>query len=79
MLALLFTGQRYALSITALVMALVPLGDMATVLRWDGSTATAFGVHGLTALLVAATGLLLLRERQGLRARSSAAARSAES
>ncbi|MEV6767014.1 DUF4267 domain-containing protein [Nocardia sp. NPDC051030] len=64
MLALLAARQRYALGIVTLVLALVPTGDMLTILRHSGSTATAFGVHGLTAALVAGTGLLLLRERK---------------
>ncbi|MGN2640564.1 DUF4267 domain-containing protein [Nocardia takedensis] len=63
-LALLATGQRYALGVLTLVMALIPVGDMLTVLHWDGSTATALGVHGLTAVFVALTGALLLREHQ---------------
>jgi hypothetical protein len=61
-LVLLATKQRYALGIVTLVIALVPIGDMITVLSWSGSTATAFGVHGLTAVFVALTGALLLRE-----------------
>ncbi|MCM6775747.1 DUF4267 domain-containing protein [Nocardia sp. CDC159] len=61
-LALLLTHQRRALAIGMLATSLVPLGDMLTVLRYDGSPAAAFGIHGLTAALVIATGLLLLRE-----------------
>ncbi|MEV6338373.1 DUF4267 domain-containing protein [Nocardia vinacea] len=62
-LVLLATGQRYALGIVTLVIALIPIGDMLTVLSWGGSTAAAFGIHGLTAALVAVTGVLLIRER----------------
>ncbi|MFX0575589.1 DUF4267 domain-containing protein [Nocardia nepalensis] len=62
-LVLLATKQRYALGIVTLVIALVPVGDMLTVLSWGGSTAAAFGIHGLTAALVALTGALLIRER----------------
>ncbi|NEW40383.1 DUF4267 domain-containing protein [Nocardia cyriacigeorgica] len=61
-LALLATGHRHALGIALLAMSLVPIGDMLTVLSWDGSTAIALGVHGLTAAWVAVTGGLLLRE-----------------
>ncbi|MFE3055654.1 DUF4267 domain-containing protein [Nocardia sp. NPDC059239] len=61
--ALLAARERYALGIAMLVMATIPTGDMLTILRHDGSTATAFGVHGVTAALVAATGLLLVSER----------------
>lgn len=62
-LVLLATEQRYALGIVTLVIALIPIGDMLTVLSWGGSTAAAFGIHGLTAALVAVTGVLLIRER----------------
>lgn len=61
-LALLALGQRFALGVVMLVVALIPIGDMATVLAYDGSATAAFGIHGLTALLVGITGLLLLRE-----------------
>ncbi|MGW2662140.1 DUF4267 domain-containing protein [Nocardia tengchongensis] len=60
--ALLAARQRSALGIAMLVEALIPTGDMLTILRHSGDTATAFGVHGLTAVLVAATGVLLIRE-----------------
>lgn len=61
-LALLALGQRFALGVTMLALALIPLGDMTTVLAYDGSTAAAFGIHGLTAVLVGLTGVLLVRE-----------------
>ncbi|ASF11951.1 hypothetical protein NBRGN_109_00030 [Nocardia brasiliensis NBRC 14402] len=72
-LVLLAMRQRYALGIVTLVVALVPVGDMLTALRWHGSTAAAFGIHGLTAVFVAATGALLLLEHR--LARRSAPAR----
>lgn len=61
-LTLLALGQRFALGVTMLALALIPLGDMTTVLAYDGSTAAAFGIHGLTAVLVGLTGVLLVRE-----------------
>ncbi|MFE7800010.1 DUF4267 domain-containing protein [Nocardia sp. NPDC057440] len=61
-LALLAVRQRFALGIVMLVLALIPTGDMLTVLSWNGSTAAAFGIHGLTAVLVALAGGLLIRE-----------------
>jgi hypothetical protein len=61
-LVLLGLRQRYALGIVTSVVALVPVGDMLTVLSWNGSAAAAFGIHGLTAVLVALTGGLLIRE-----------------
>ncbi|GAB0106124.1 DUF4267 domain-containing protein [Nocardia sp. JMUB6875] len=60
--ALLAARQRYALGVAMLATAVIPVGDMLTILRHSGSTAMAFGVHGFTAALVAATGFLLLRE-----------------
>ncbi|MFI6977391.1 DUF4267 domain-containing protein [Embleya sp. NPDC050154] len=62
MLALLLTGHRRALGWTMLAMTFIPAGDMTIVLSNDGSAATALGVHGLTACLVALTAGLLLRE-----------------
>ncbi|MEV5651344.1 DUF4267 domain-containing protein [Nocardia sp. NPDC052254] len=59
---LLVTGQRRALGWVLLMTAVAPLGDMVNVAAHHGSTATTFGVHGLTSALIAATGLLLLRE-----------------
>lgn len=71
--ALLAARERRALGILLLVEALIPTGDMLSVLRHDGSTATAFGVHGLTAALVAVTGALVLSERRTATAGSPAA------
>lgn len=59
---LLVTGQRRALGWVMAVEAFAAYGDMANVLAHHGSAATAFGVHCLTATLMAATGLLILRE-----------------
>ncbi|RMI35570.1 DUF4267 domain-containing protein [Nocardia stercoris] len=61
-LALLAARERRALGIATLAIALIPAGDMVTVLARRGSPGTAVGVHGVTAALVAATGGLLLRE-----------------
>ncbi|MEU1985787.1 DUF4267 domain-containing protein [Nocardia sp. NPDC019395] len=65
LLALLALGQRFALGVVTLGFALIPVGDMLTVLLHSGSAAAAFGIHGLTAALVALTGVLLIRERAG--------------
>lgn len=59
---LLMTGRRHALGWVLLMTAVAPFSDMVNVLAHHGSTATAFGVHGLTSALIAATGLLILRE-----------------
>jgi Domain of unknown function (DUF4267) len=43
-----------------LVASLIAFGDMATVLRSGGSRALAFGIHGLTALVIIAAGACLI-------------------
>ncbi|WP_433603251.1 DUF4267 domain-containing protein [Nocardia sp. CA-135953] len=58
----LITGQRRALGWVLLMTAVAPFGDMVNVQAHHWSTATAFGVHGLTSALIAVTGLLILRE-----------------
>lgn len=63
-LVLLVTGRRRALGWLLLVDALIPLNDAVTVLTHHGSTATAFGVHGAAAAVVAVTAALLLTERR---------------
>ncbi|MEU4539578.1 DUF4267 domain-containing protein [Streptosporangium sp. NPDC023825] len=59
---LLVTGHRRALGWVLLTVAVAPFGDMVNVLAHHGSTAAAFGIHGLTSALIAVTGLLILRE-----------------
>ncbi|WP_330455341.1 MULTISPECIES: DUF4267 domain-containing protein [unclassified Streptomyces] len=59
---LLVTGHRRALGWVLLMEAVAPFGDMINVLAHHGSTAAAFGIHGLTSALIAVTGLLTLRE-----------------
>ncbi|MBF6327188.1 DUF4267 domain-containing protein [Nocardia transvalensis] len=66
-LVLLATRQRYALGVGMLATSLVPIGDMLTVLRYDGSTAAAVGIHGFTAALVILTATLLIREQRAVR------------
>ncbi|MFB7256612.1 DUF4267 domain-containing protein [Streptomyces nojiriensis] len=61
--ALLFTGQRRGLGWAMAAITFVPAGDMVVVLANDGAAAQAYGVHGATALAVALTAGLLLRER----------------
>ncbi|MFE6099421.1 DUF4267 domain-containing protein [Streptomyces laurentii] len=59
---LLVTGHRRALGWVLLMEAVAPFGDMIDVLVHHGSAAAAFGIHGLTSVLIAITGLLVLRE-----------------
>ena len=49
-----------ALGLVVLIAALIPLGDMMTVLAARGRTATALGVHGLTAVLMILAAVPLL-------------------
>lgn len=62
-LVLLALGQRRATGIVMALVTLVPIVDMVTVLTHGGSVATALGIHGLTAVIVAIAAALLLRER----------------
>ncbi|HEY3683696.1 MAG TPA: DUF4267 domain-containing protein [Streptosporangiaceae bacterium] len=59
---LLVAGHRRALGWVLLMMAAAPFGDMVNVLAHHGPMAVALGIHGLTSALIAATGLLILRE-----------------
>ena len=43
-----------------LVASLIAFGDMATVLRSGGRRSAAFGIHGLTGLVIVATGTCLI-------------------
>ncbi|MGZ9933847.1 DUF4267 domain-containing protein [Streptomyces sp. NC-S4] len=61
--ALLLARQRRALGWAMAAIAFVPAGDMVIVLAGGGPAAQAYGVHGVTALAVALTAGLLLRER----------------
>ncbi|MEV6832826.1 DUF4267 domain-containing protein [Amycolatopsis sp. NPDC051102] len=59
-LALMIYGDAHALGWVMLTAALWPVFDMLIVLRHHGKKATAFGVHGLTAAVMAVAALLLL-------------------
>jgi Domain of unknown function (DUF4267) len=61
-LVLLALGQRRALGWVLAAEALVPLGDMTTVLTHQGSARTALGVHGATAATMLVTAGLILTE-----------------
>jgi len=61
-LALLLTGQRRGLGWVLTLWAVVPLADAALILSTGGSVVTALAVHGLTALALVVTGVLLLTE-----------------
>ena len=57
---LMASGSPHLLGQFMLVASLIAFGDMATVLRSGGSRALAFGMHGLTGLVIAATGACLI-------------------
>ncbi|WP_112244095.1 DUF4267 domain-containing protein [Kribbella monticola] len=61
LLALFVAGERRATAITMAIVTLIPIVDMITVLTHGGSVATALGIHGLTALVVAIDAYLLFR------------------
>jgi len=60
-LAMMVWGSEREVGLVLAVEALIPTGDMLTILAAKGSTKHAFGVHGLTAvtMLVAAVPLLM--------------------
>jgi hypothetical protein len=59
-LALMIYGDPHALGWVILTAAVWPVFDMLIVLRHRGKKAIAFGVHGLTAVVMVVAGLLLL-------------------
>ncbi|MFE5336695.1 DUF4267 domain-containing protein [Isoptericola sp. NPDC056573] len=71
-LALLLTGQRRALGWVLTLWAVVPLADAVLILTTGGSVVTALAVHGLTALALVVTGVLLLTEKPARATRTTA-------
>jgi hypothetical protein len=59
-LILIAAGAAHLLGWVILAATVIPLADTAIVLRHGGSKAIAFGVHGLTALVMLGTSALLL-------------------
>ena len=59
-LAFIAAGGHWALGLVLLIAALIPLGDMSTILAAQGRTATALGVHGVTAALMVVAAAPLL-------------------
>ena len=51
-LALMMWGTPGAVGLILLVEAIIPVGDMLVILAAKGSTKSAFGMHGLTAVLM---------------------------
>lgn len=59
-LTLMLTASNHVVGTVLLVLAVIPLGDMATVLRSGGSKSKALSVHGLTCVVMLVAGLLLI-------------------
>jgi Domain of unknown function (DUF4267) len=59
-LLLMANGSPRLLGEFLLVASLIAIGDAVTVLRSGGSRTTAFGIHGLTALVIIAAGAILI-------------------
>jgi hypothetical protein len=57
---LMVSGPPRLLGEFMLVASLIAMGDAATVLRSGGSRTAAFGIHGLTALVIIAVGASLI-------------------
>jgi hypothetical protein len=51
-LAFMVWGGSHMVGIVLLVEAIIPIGDMLVILAAKGSARSAFGMHGLTALLM---------------------------
>jgi hypothetical protein len=57
---LMVSGPPRLLGEFMLVASLIPMGDAAIVLRSGGSRTAAFGIHGITALVIVAAGASLI-------------------
>jgi hypothetical protein len=60
-LTLMLTADHRIVGIVLLVFAIIPFGDMSTVLLSGGRKVTAFSVHGVTCAVMLFAGLLLIR------------------
>jgi len=59
-LTLMLASDCRTVGIILLVFAIIPFGDMSTILLSGGRRATAFSVHGLTCAVMLFAGLLLI-------------------
>ena len=62
LLATMMLGGSHMVGIVLLVAAIIPLGDMLVILAAKGSARSAFGMHGLTALLMILAAIPLTME-----------------
>ena len=61
-LAFLAWGGSRAVGIVLLVEAIIPVGDMLLIIAAKGSTRSALGIHGVTAVLMALAAVPLVME-----------------
>ena len=59
-LAFMMWGAPGAVGLILLVEAIIPVGDMLLILAAKGSTKSAFGIHGLTAVLMVLAAMPLM-------------------
>jgi hypothetical protein len=59
-LALMMWGTPGAVGLILLVEAIIPVGDMLVILAAKGSTKSAFGMHGLTAVFMVVAAIPLM-------------------
>ena len=60
LLAFMAWGTPHGVGIILLVEAIIPVGDMLVILAAKGSTKSAFGMHGLTAVLMVLAAIPLM-------------------
>ena len=59
-LAFMAWGTPHGVGLILLVEAIIPVGDMLVILAAKGSTKSAFGIHGLTAVLMVVAAMPLM-------------------
>jgi hypothetical protein len=59
-LTMMVVGDRRSLGIVLLVSAIVPFGDMSTILGSGGAKSKAFSIHGVTCAVILVVGLMLI-------------------
>ena len=59
-LTMMLTANSRTVGIVLLVLAIIPLGDMSTILASGGSKSKAFSVHGASCAVMLVVGLLLI-------------------
>ena len=59
-LAFMTCGAPRGVGLILLVEAIIPVGDMLLILAAKGSTRSAFGIHGLTAVIMVLAGVPLI-------------------